>query len=121
MICHHCRKSNSTVNINKKIKQIGTIGLLGLASISDQPFPEKMASFIQQRGVDPHQYQNVIYHNESEFLLNRYIKKKAYYAKSFEHYIKKWSKKDRDLKKQLGFWYRYFGVFLENACSREPS
>jgi glycosyltransferase involved in cell wall biosynthesis len=59
--------------------------------------------------------QPVIYHNEAEFNLKRYLAKKLYYAKSFEKYVKKWGENDPDIKKQFGFWYRYFGVFLENG------
>ena len=57
----------------------------------------------------------VIFHNEVEFNLRKYLKKKAYYSQSFSDYIKKWGKDDPDIKRQLGFWYRYFGVFLENG------
>lgn len=56
----------------------------------------------------------LVYHNESEFDLKKYLTKKGYYAKSFAKYIKKWGKDDPDIKKQFGLWYRYFGVFLEN-------
>jgi len=53
----------------------------------------------------------LVYHNEAKFNLKKYFEKKRYYAKSFAAYIKKWGKGDRDIKKQFGFWYRYFGVF----------
>lgn len=56
-----------------------------------------------------------IYHNEAEFNLKKYLSKKNYYAKSFNSYISKWGKNDPDIKKQFGFWYRYFGVFLERG------
>jgi glycosyltransferase involved in cell wall biosynthesis len=56
-----------------------------------------------------------IYHNEGEFNFRRYINKKAYYAKFFDKYIKKWSKDDPIIRKQLGFWYRLFGVFTEDG------
>ena len=57
----------------------------------------------------------MVYHNEAKFNLKKYFEKKRYYAESFAVYIKKWGKGDRDIKKQFGFWYRYFGVFLENG------
>ena len=60
-----------------------------------------------------------IYHNEGEFKFRRYINKKSYYARSFDKYIKKWNKNDPIIRKQLGFWYRYFGVFLENGKWRK--
>jgi hypothetical protein len=59
--------------------------------------------------------QPVIFHNEAEFNLKKYLAKKLYYAKSFKNYIQKWGKNDPDIKKQFSFCYRYFGVFLENG------
>ena len=59
--------------------------------------------------------ESVIFHNEAEFNLKKYLKKKNYYAKSFSAYINKWGKDDPDIRKQFGFWYRYFGVFLEKG------
>lgn len=56
-----------------------------------------------------------LYHNESEIVIGRYIKKKEYYAKSFENYIKKWGKNNPDIKKQFGVYYRFFGVFIEKG------
>ncbi|MCK4781671.1 glycosyltransferase [Candidatus Parcubacteria bacterium] len=58
---------------------------------------------------------SVIYHNEGEFNLRNYLKKKAYYIQSFDKYIAKWGKNDRDIKKQLGFYYRFFGIFIEDG------
>lgn len=60
-----------------------------------------------------------IYHNEGKFNLRRYINKKIYYARSFDAYIKKWGKNDPTTKKQLGFWYRYFAVFVEKGKWRK--
>ena len=54
-----------------------------------------------------------IYHNEGSFSLKNYLKKKSYYAKTFDKYIEKWGKDDKIVRKRLGFWYRYFGVFIE--------
>ena len=68
---------------------------------------------IRQRGKTD-LIQSPLYHNESEFNLHKYLQKKSYYAKSFNKYIKKWGKNDPDIKKQFGFWYRYFRVFVED-------
>lgn len=57
----------------------------------------------------------VIYHHEDKFKLKSYLAKKNYYAKSFNKYIRKWGKDDPDIKKQFGFYYRYFGVFIEKG------
>ena len=56
-----------------------------------------------------------INHNEGEFNLKDYLDKKSYYANSFNTYIEKWGKDDADIKKQLGFYYRYIGVYIENG------
>ncbi len=55
-----------------------------------------------------------LYHNEEGFSVKGYLSKKKYYAKNFDNYIKKWGKTDAEIRKQLGFWYRYFGVFTED-------
>lgn len=54
-----------------------------------------------------------INHDESKVVLKDYLNKKSYYAKSFDKYKKKWGANDSDIKKQLGFYYRYIGVFIE--------
>lgn len=77
-------------DLDKKLKQLGKIGML-----------DKTVG--------------VIFHNESEFNLKKYLSKKGYYAKSFDGYVAKWGKNDADVVKQLGMWYRFFGVFIENG------
>jgi len=79
-------------DIDKKLKAIGKIGL------------------VPKNGEEA-----VIYHNEAEFNLKKYLSKKGYYTQSFDKYISKWGKDDNDLKKQFGLSYRYFGVFLEKG------
>jgi len=100
-------------DIDKKIKQIGNIGIIKL--ISNDLADWKLKDFISKRGVTPTKYANGIFHNEANFILGDYLNKKGYYAKSFDTYINKWGKNDLDIKKQFGLWYRYFGVFLENG------
>ena len=56
-----------------------------------------------------------LYHNDQDFSIYSYLRKKAYYIKSFDRYINKWGRNDLDIKKQLGFYYRYFGVFIEHG------
>jgi len=56
-----------------------------------------------------------LYHHEENMTIIRYLDKKRKYANTFNGYIKKWGKNDPDIQKQLGFRYRYFGVFIENG------
>lgn len=58
---------------------------------------------------------SILFHNESGFNLKRYLDKKEYYASSFRQYAEKWGKEDPIVRKQLGFGYRYFGVFMEKG------
>ncbi len=53
-------------------------------------------------------------HDEGAFSFKTYFGKKKYYAKSFDVYAKKWNN-DKTVKKQLGFYYRFIGVFIENG------
>ena len=55
-----------------------------------------------------------LYHNEKEFNFKKYLMKKGYYVKTLGNYIEKWGAHDPIIKKQLGLWYRLFGVFVEN-------
>lgn len=100
-------------DIDKKVKQIGKIGLIKEEEKNLENW--KMKDFVIERGVNPKDYGVCIYHNESEFDLKKYISKKGYYAKSFDDYIEKWGKDDEEIKKQFGIYYRFLGVFIEKG------
>ncbi|MBI4084083.1 MAG: glycosyltransferase [Candidatus Lambdaproteobacteria bacterium] len=59
-----------------------------------------------------------LYHHEGSLDLGTYLRKKRYYAGSFDGYIRKWGKGDPEVRRQLGLGYRYFGVFLEHGKFR---
>lgn len=99
-------------DIDKKIKQIGKIGLISSYENTEN---WKLKELIFSKGINSEKYGCVIYHNEAEFNLKDYLKKKGYYSKSFDNYIHKWGKEDNDVKKQFGVYYRFFGVFVENG------
>ncbi|MFN4217594.1 MAG: glycosyltransferase [Brevinematales bacterium] len=100
-------------DLDKKIKQEGNIDLLHTQEDLSIDFP--LWDFIREKGISPPYAFCCIYHNESEFSLFRYLKKKTYYTQNFSLYIQKWGKNDPDLKKQFGFWYRYVMVFIEGG------
>ena len=54
-------------------------------------------------------------HDERSFDRKRYFAKKRYYSRNIDAYAKKWGKDDSDIKKQLGAYYRFLGVFLERG------
>ena len=57
---------------------------------------------------------NHLIHNEKKLSLKRMLEKKAYYSRSMATYRAKWPNHPA-LKKQFGFGYRFFGVFVENG------
>lgn len=74
-------------DFDKKIRRLGSVGIID----------------------------NVLYHNESEFNLKKYLEKKSYYTKSFDTYIAKWGRQDADVRRQFSFYYRFLGVFIEEG------
>ncbi len=56
-----------------------------------------------------------LFHNEGGFSAGNYLKKKRYYARSFEAYIRKWGREDAIIRKQFGFYYRFIGVYCEQG------
>lgn len=106
-------------DIDKEVKKYGVIKLLPCHSKSDRVIDWPLASFIAERGVEFEDIYTGIYHNESEFDLIHYLKKKLYYSQGFDGYINKWGKNDPDIKKQFGVYYRFVGVFVENKKWRK--
>lgn len=99
-------------DLDKKIKQNGKIGLLPAAGEIPAGWP--LRSFISAHGVAPTGFGAAIYHNEAGLEVCKYLTKKSYYARSFDGYISKWGRNDPDIRRQVGLWYRYVGVFIEN-------
>jgi glycosyltransferase involved in cell wall biosynthesis len=56
-----------------------------------------------------------LYHNEGQFNIKRYLKKKRYYSKGVQQYIAKWGKDDLEIMRQTGVQYRLIGVFVEKG------
>ncbi len=102
-------------DIDMLIKRIGTIDLLKEKVSSRQSWQADLQNFIGSRGVVPDPWEAVIYHNEADFVLSKYLNKKAYYTRGFDGYIAKWGKDDPDIRRQFGLRYRYFTVFMENG------
>lgn len=57
---------------------------------------------------------SVLFHNEKGLDIKSYLNKKSDYLNTFDEYVGKWGKNDKDVRKQFGFYYRFFGVFFEN-------
>ena len=107
-------------DFDKKVRKIGSVEVLDKYDFEaiDKKILDIRYWILGEEGLkklinltkDP-----IIFHNEAGFNLKKYLAKKKYYTKSFATYIKKWGEEDPDIKKQFGFWYRFFGVFVENG------
>lgn len=56
-----------------------------------------------------------LHHNEGNFNIKRYLKKKNYYADGIKKYVVKWGSDDSETIKQTSSWYRLVGVFVEKG------
>ena len=99
-------------DLDKSLKRIGEIGYLKKKN-SAKWYGED--GYLRQRCIEPNEYGVAIYHDESHFSFSKYLGKKKHYISDFQKYILKWGPDDPDLIKQLGFWYRYFWVFMEKG------
>jgi glycosyltransferase involved in cell wall biosynthesis len=104
-------------DLDKAIKNVGATAFLDANAASSLTHPDEweLAPFIRQAGVDPSAYGGVVYHDESEFNLGKYLRKKRYYTSWLAAYEQKWGRDDPDIAKQLGPGYRLFGVFVEDG------
>jgi len=98
-------------DLDKRFKQLGTLNLVKSGSPADH---WTLDAFIHSRGAVRSKNFAGIFHNEDEQTLKRYLSKKSYYSSSMEIYKTKWEN-DSDIRRQLGFFYRYISVFLENG------
>lgn len=108
-------------DLDKKIRKQGEVAVL--EKYCFKTIDNKLRSVNYKKDNWPDQLTiissyGLIYHNEGEFELKKYLSKKTYYSRSFETYINKWGRNDPDIKKQFGLFYRYFGVFWgsRNFC-----
>lgn len=60
-----------------------------------------------------------IRHDEKKSNLIKYLIKKRYYSRGLKAYVKKWGENDPVVKKQIGFKYRFWTVFVENKKYRQ--
>lgn len=105
-------------DLDKKVRRLGAVAL-----VNDYDFENthRRLSQFDYRGGNlakkllPLSERALIYHNETEFNLRRYLSKKGYYLRSFAVYLQRWGKNDADIKKQIGALYRLFLAFVENG------
>lgn len=102
-------------DIDKLVRQYGPIGLLPRLASERLSEDWPLARFVEERGVVHMPVYQGIYHNESEFDLFVYLKKKSYYSLGFDGYIQKWGRDDPDIRRQFGLKYRFWTVFIENG------
>ncbi len=112
-------------DFNRKVSDLGELELLGNYKVlsdakeKESGFSKEIANFLISNGINSkdlyNKYNNIIFHNETNITLSKYLKKKSYYIKNFDKYINKWGKNDIIIKKQFGLFYRYLWVFIEKG------
>jgi glycosyltransferase involved in cell wall biosynthesis len=109
-------------DLDKSLKAIGPLGYLDLRVSSSKWGVER--EYLHAHCVEPANYGSVIFHDEGDFSLKHYLRKKKHYATDFQGYRDKWGSDDPDVRKQVGIAYRYFIVFFEQnkwrRCIRHP-
>ena len=108
-------------DLDKKVREAGRVEVLDRYDFAEINRKVEEINFLKKDWVNELVKKTpkvLIYHNELGFDLKKYLQKKSYYGQSFAIYKKKWGKGDSDLKKQFGFWYRYFLVFFTNSNQR---
>jgi len=109
------RGSGEDWDIDKKIKRVAKTA--AVPATDAEPFKGswEFASFVAERGVPFRPEYVGLYHNEAEFELAPYLRKKSYYTQGFDGYIEKWGRNDPDIRRQFGLSYRYWTVFTEKG------
>jgi len=102
-------------DIDKLVRKYGSIRLLSRHGNANNPLNWPLQTFVEARGVKYVPGYTGIYHNEAEFLLLPYLRKKSYYSLGFDGYINKWGKDDPDIRCQFGLKYRFWTVFTEHG------
>jgi glycosyltransferase involved in cell wall biosynthesis len=103
-------------DLDKRLKENGNIALVDLVC---KPIDWEMAPMIKLLGVRHQSDRIAIYHNEANQSFSTYLRKKIYYSPSMKTYIDKWGKNDAEIQRQLGIWYRFVWVFVENGKLRK--
>jgi GT2 family glycosyltransferase len=101
-------------DLDKRLRNLGDCEVLRARPPSAPVKKDELSEFCKTRGIMHSPNFVGIYHDESEDSISSYLRKKYYYSRGFEGYIKKWGVNDKDIKKQLGLLYRLLFVFLVN-------
>jgi glycosyltransferase involved in cell wall biosynthesis len=103
-------------DLDLKLLSLGNFQLIPKIQNSNENleyFQENFAGVFNKLPRRYWQLDAVLFHNETELNFFDYLKKKKYYTKGFDGYIKKWGSNNPYINKQFGFSYRYFKVFIE--------
>lgn len=100
-------------DLDKRIKNLGEIMPLEEIKTEKKDWNQELYILVKKNLESEYLTSSGFFHDERDFSIVWYVKKKIYYSNSIENYRKKWGKNDRDVKKQLGIRYRYFDIFFK--------
>ena len=98
-------------DLDKRIKNLGEIIPLEEIKTEKKDWDQDLYILVKKNLESEYLKSSGFFHDERDFSIVWYVKKKIYYSNSIENYKKKWGKNDPDVKKQLGVRYRYFDIF----------
>jgi len=99
-------------DLDKRLKRIGKIRPLINIDTKKKQWNLSLYKIINRNLENAYKRSSGFFHDERNFSIKWYLKKKIYYSKSIEKYKNKWGKNDKDIQRQLGIKYRYFDVFF---------
>lgn len=100
-------------DFNKRLKSHGKVALLSKI-LKKNNLDWKLKEYVEKKNVKFNEIKKAcIFHDETNFKISKFIIKKKYYIKSLSNYKKKWGHKDKELKKQFGFLYRFLFIYIE--------
>ena len=106
-------------DLDKSLKSIGSLDITDLQCsfgvVSESNEYQDTRNFLTEHvdrylDCDP-----IIFHNETDLSLGKYLDKKIYYASGFDGYIHKWGADDPDIKYQFSIANRMFFVFIRHG------
>jgi glycosyltransferase involved in cell wall biosynthesis len=100
-------------DLDKRIKNLGKIMPLEEIKTEQSDWDQELYILVKKNLESEYLKSSGFFHDERNFSIVWYVKKKIYYSNSIENYRKKWGKNDQDVKRQLGIKYRYFDIFFK--------
>ena len=96
-------------DLDKRIKNLGEIMPLEEIKTEKKDWNQELYILVKKNLESEYLTSSGFFHDERDFSIVWYVKKKIYYSNSIENYRKKWGKNDRDVKNN---WVLDTGILI---------